>query len=207
MLPLIELRQVEKHYQGRKALSVDDFTLVEGDRVVLHGRNGSGKSTLLRLLGRISSPEAGSIRFATQLRNKFPGYVPQIGGLVGSLTLQANIELRALLFGQQVGRSELIDELGLAPYQRKSYGQLSVGYQRLAAVAAALVFMPDWLLLDEPFGWLDNANRGILIQVLERVVAQIPLVVIALPERPSKEDLPFMTRYVQVLDGCLCEQA
>lgn len=203
---LIQLRGVEKAYRGRTALSIGELNLYSGDRVLLYGRNGSGKSTLLRLLGRISRPERGHIEFSGELRKGFVGYVPQAGGLAASLSLRANLGLRKYLFRRGPEGSAHLEELGLVRHLATRFSELSSGYQRLAAVSAALSIEPAWLLLDEPFGWLDANNRETLINVLNRAMdgSAIALAVIALPEC---ERLPFITRTIQVEEGRLCGES
>lgn len=181
-MSLIELEQVEKRYGGERVLAVESLALGAGERVLIIGANGSGKSTLLRLLAGVSRPDRGRVR--RNLSAATLAYVPQSGGLYSELSMRENLALRRRLWNRIPMPPEsawYIHDLGLEPLLDKTPTELSGGFQRLAAVAAALHVEPDWLLLDEPFYGLDSERRDRLVAGLRELAGSLGLLVITAP--------------------------
>jgi ABC-2 type transport system ATP-binding protein len=133
-----------------------------GARACLLGPNGAGKSTSIRLLQGALTPTTGEVRLlgipvaspdylAARRRT---GTVPQGPGMYTDLTVSEYLILARQLYGRgDIARIEEVFELG--PHRGKMLAQLSGGYQRRIALAAALLSEPDVLLLDEPTVGLD----------------------------------------------------
>jgi ABC-type multidrug transport system ATPase subunit len=184
-------------------LDIDRLEFVEGERVLVGGENGSGKSTLLRVLSGAASADAGRIEHGEGLVGLRVGYVPQSGGLYSDLTVRRNLALRRSLYGCKPLAPEdawYVDDLVLAPHLDRQVGELSGGFQRLAAFAAALHVDPGWLLLDEPFEGLDAAHRDTVLDILRRLAGGVRLIVIA---APNAGDYPDATRVVELRRGQL----
>ena len=200
---LIRLEGVEKHYGSTRVLGVESLSIYEGDRVLLRGDNGSGKSTLLRLAAGIIQPDEGLVWRADELRKQRLGYVPQAGGLYEDLTVRNNLHLRRRLYGlRAVDPASLpyIGRLGLTPFLDKRFIELSGGYQRLAAVAAAFAVDPGWLLLDEPFGGVDEHGCSALLDQLYRREADLAAMIIT---DPSGETVLHTSRVIEMSNGRL----
>src|SRR5215470_1831531 len=101
---LLRMADVEKQYGDRKVLSVRDFALAAGDRILLMGANGSGKSTLLRIIAGVTLISRGRLERSPELARMVIGYVPQAGGLYGDMTLRQNLAVFSRLYGTQPGR-------------------------------------------------------------------------------------------------------
>jgi ABC-2 type transport system ATP-binding protein len=182
--PLITLEGVRKTYGGSLAVAIDRLTLRRGQSVALVGRNGSGKSTLLRILGGVSSADAGVIWYHAILSRRRLAYLPQAGGLYTELTLRQNFRLRRRLYGLSevsLARAWYVDDLGLGPYVDRPVGHLSGGFQRLAALAVTLHVEPRWLLLDEPLGGVDVSGRAVVNQRLAELTRRLDLCVVTSP--------------------------
>jgi osmoprotectant transport system ATP-binding protein len=182
---MIAFEKVSKTYPGLPAPILYEVSLKVrvGEIMVLLGSSGSGKTTLLRLVNRLLLPDRGVVRFDGQDAASFDvislrrrcGYVLQEAGLLPHLNVVENIELlpsvmegASLLASRrahlQAARREHARELlklvGLSDELAGRYPrQLSGGQQQRVNVARALALDPPVLLMDEPFGALDEITR------------------------------------------------
>ena len=133
------------------------------------GPSGCGKTTLLRIIGGLLRPTAGEALIearapAEAQRNRGIGYIFQDPALLPWRSVLGNIRLPLeidSLRGRELRDPEgLLDLVGLAGFGRYYPQQLSGGMQHRVALARALVFNPDLLLMDEPFGALDEITRS-----------------------------------------------
>jgi NitT/TauT family transport system ATP-binding protein len=169
----IELDGVGKRFrlngQEFEAVSGVSFAVEKGEFVSLIGPSGCGKSTLLKLIADIVQPSEGRIQvegsspFEARRRRVF-GMVFQDPVLLPWRNLTDNVALPLEIVGSRqraVARSprQLIDLVGLSGFEAAMPEQLSGGMKQRAAIARALVLNPAVLLLDEPFGALDEITR------------------------------------------------
>ncbi|WP_431838567.1 ABC transporter ATP-binding protein [Cellulomonas sp. Y8] len=169
---------------GRSVTALEhvDLTVGAGEFVSLIGPSGCGKSTLLRLVADLDRPTSGSIAVfgkpAEQARLGHDyGIAFQQAGLLPWRTVRANIELPLQLHGVGRGaRRERADEMlalvGLTDFADHFPDQLSGGMQQRVAIARALAERPSLLLMDEPFGALDEMTRERLQSELVRICAE-----------------------------------
>jgi len=182
----VAVQQVSRVFGGRGgdvvALQDVDLTVAAGEFVSLIGPSGCGKSTLLRLVADLDEPTAGTVRvFGRSAREarlaRDYGIAFQQAGLLPWRTVRANVELPLALAGTgRAGRRERADELlalvGLADVADRHPDQLSGGMQQRVAIARALAESPSLLLMDEPFGALDEMTREHLQAQLLRICAE-----------------------------------
>ncbi|WP_067224717.1 ABC transporter ATP-binding protein [Stappia indica] len=164
------------------ALSDIDLAIGEGDFVSLIGPSGCGKTTLLRVIADLEAPTGGSISVngmtPSQARAKRAyGYVFQAAALYPWRTIADNIALPLEIMGFAKGEREErirrnMELVNLAGFERKYPWQLSGGMQQRASIARALSFDPDLLLMDEPFGALDEIVRDHLNEQLLKLWAK-----------------------------------
>ncbi|MFC9916981.1 ABC transporter ATP-binding protein [Agromyces binzhouensis] len=167
-------RGVERVFTGAKgaevtALTGIELTVHDGEFVSLIGPSGCGKSTLLRLIADLDEPTAGEIRVfgktSRQARiDQSYGIAFQQAGLLPWRTVAANIELPLQLHGADASTrrarvAELLELVGLADFAKHYPDQLSGGMQQRVAIARSLAEQPRLLLMDEPFGALDEMTR------------------------------------------------
>ena len=198
---LIRVEQVRKRYGRRSVLQVDELSIFPGERVAVTGANGCGKSTLLKLLTRVAPPTRGSVHWSSAIAGSTVGYVPQQGGLYEELTVQDNLDLRRNLYGKiaiDPGGQGYVRALGLKPLLQQRFSQLSGGFRKLAALAAALHVDPDWLVLDEPLAGVGQELAEAFLDELGAREAGLHAVIIA---SPRSDAYPRATRTIELEEG------
>jgi NitT/TauT family transport system ATP-binding protein len=183
----VEVVGVDKIFVGKKKATVTaleniDLTVAPGEFVSLIGPSGCGKSTLLRLIADLDAPTAGSItvfgKTARQARiDQEYGIAFQQAGLLPWRTVSGNIELPLELHGvagpaRKARSAELLALVGLSDFAEHYPDQLSGGMQQRVAIARSLAESPRLLLMDEPFGALDEMTRERMQTELVRITAE-----------------------------------
>ncbi|UYQ65407.1 amino acid ABC transporter ATP-binding protein [Streptomyces peucetius] len=186
--PLIELRDVNKHFGQLHVLQDINLAVGRGEVVVVIGPSGSGKSTLCRAMNRLETIESGRITIDGQplpeegkalakLRADV-GMVFQSFNLFAHKTVMANVSLgpvkvRGLKKEEAERRSrELLDRVGLADQASKFPAQLSGGQQQRVAIARALAMDPKVMLFDEPTSALDPEMINEVLEVMQQLAAE-----------------------------------
>jgi len=159
-----------------EALSEIDLKVDRGEFISLIGPSGCGKTTLLRVIASLEQPTSGSLKVdgvspREARENRAYGYVFQAPGLYPWRNIARNVALPLEIMGlskaeQQNRVAANLDLVNLKGFERKYPWQLSGGMQQRASIARALSVEPDLLLMDEPFGALDEIVRDHLNQQL-----------------------------------------
>jgi NitT/TauT family transport system ATP-binding protein len=184
--PAVELRDVHKTFAARRgtveALQGIDLTIDRGEFVSLIGPSGCGKSTLLRIIADLLAPSSGDVSVngkpARRARlDQDYGIAFQQAGLLDWRTVFGNIELPLELHGvdrakRRARAQELLELVGLTEFARHRPPQLSGGMQQRVAIARALAESPTLLLMDEPFGALDEMTRERMQNELVRIAGE-----------------------------------
>jgi glutamate transport system ATP-binding protein len=183
--PLIELRDVNKHFGQLHVLQHIDLTVGRGEVVVVIGPSGSGKSTLCRAINRLETIESGSIlidgqplpeegKALARLRADV-GMVFQSFNLFAHKTVLANVSLGQIkVRGRKKDEAEkrsrrLLERVGLADQADKYPAQLSGGQQQRVAIARALAMDPKVMLFDEPTSALDPEMINEVLEVMQQL--------------------------------------
>lgn len=185
-----------------RVLDGADLAVHRGESVAVMGASGSGKSTLLHLLGGLDQPTSGDVRFAGEsigsysaeqlasYRNRRIGFIFQFHHLLPEFTALENILMPTLIRTdhREDPRSralELMDRLQIAHRREHRPSECSGGEQQRIAIARALINRPDLVLADEPTGNLDQANAGVVLDLLLDVRAAEGLTMILVTHDPA----------------------
>ncbi|MGW2986169.1 amino acid ABC transporter ATP-binding protein [Streptomyces goshikiensis] len=186
--PLIELRDVNKHYGTLHVLQDINLTVGRGEVVVIIGPSGSGKSTLCRTINRLETVESGTIlldgkplpdegKDLAGLRAEV-GMVFQSFNLFAHKTVLANVSLAQIKVRKRKKEEadkrsrQLLERVGLADQADKYPAQLSGGQQQRVAIARALAMSPKALLFDEPTSALDPEMINEVLEVMQQLAQE-----------------------------------
>jgi NitT/TauT family transport system ATP-binding protein len=199
--PVVRLAGVDKSFVAggdvsTAALSGIDLEIRRGEFVSLIGPSGCGKSTLLRIIGDLTQPSAGQVTVngkpaAAARRGREYGMVFQAPVLFDWRRVEDNVRLPLELLG--MGRTqreerarEMLALVELTDFARHYPYQLSGGMQQRVAIARALALEPDLLLMDEPFGALDEMTRermnSEVLRIWEKTGITVVFVTHSIPE-------------------------
>lgn len=182
---IAEFKNVVKKYgtgEGTQ-LAVDhiNFTIEEGEFVVILGQSGAGKSTVLNMLGGMDQPTEGCVTVADReisamndkqlgaYRADVIGFIFQFYNLLPSLTAYENIALVRSIVKDAGNADELLELVGLSHCRDKFPAQMSGGEQQRVSIARALAKNPKILLGDEPTGALDSETGVIVLELLQKL--------------------------------------
>lgn len=180
---LIEFKKVTKEYKiGEvpiKALDGVDFSISEGEFVVILGASGAGKSTILNILGGMDTATSGQVfvgdqeitnfneRKLTEYRGEKVGFVFQFYNLIPNLNALENVEFATEVCKNHLDPKEILHKVGLTDRILSFPSQLSGGEQQRVAIARAVAKNPLLLLCDEPTGALDYVTGKSVLQLLQ----------------------------------------
>ena len=177
---MLQISHLYADYGGKPALEDINLTLESGELLVVLGPSGCGKTTLLNLIAGFVPYQHGSIQLAGK-RIEGPGaergVVFQNEGLLPWRNVQDNVAFGLQLAGiEKMQRLEIahqmLKKVGLEGAEKRYIWQLSGGQRQRVGIARALAANPQLLLLDEPFGALDEVTRADMQQLLLSVIAR-----------------------------------
>lgn len=180
----LEISALNKNFGGQTVLQDINLSVGEGEFLTFLGPSGSGKTTLLRLVGGFERPDQGQIFLEGQEISQLPPHKRRVNTVFQNYALFPHLTVyQNIAFGlQNLGLNraaihrkveEALEMVQLAEYGPRFPEQLSGGQQQRVALARALVMEPKVLLLDEPFGALDQKLRKemqIELKALQRKV-------------------------------------
>ncbi|PWW08724.1 putative ABC transport system ATP-binding protein [Paenibacillus cellulosilyticus] len=183
MKTLIEFKNVTKQYRigevSIKALDGVDFSIAEGEFVVILGASGAGKSTILNILGGMDTATSGQVivggeeitrlkdKRLTAYRGEQVGFVFQFYNLIPNLNALENVEFATEVCKDHLDAKKVLAQVGLQDRARNFPSQLSGGEQQRVAIARAVAKNPLLLLCDEPTGALDYITGKSVLKLLQ----------------------------------------
>lgn len=170
---MLELKDVSLSFGALEVLRGASLTLGQGERIAITGPSGCGKTSLLHVVAGLLHPDSGLVRN----RAARTACVFQEPRLLPWLSAEENVSIVMPHGTQGQDALMLLKKLGLADSAEKHPCELSGGMQQRAALARALAYAPDLLLLDEPFRALDAASKALAIDAVnERADCAVILV-------------------------------
>ena len=179
---VVEFKDVVKEYgegEGKQiAVNHVDFTIDEGEFVVILGQSGAGKSTVLNMLGGMDTPTSGTVtvdgaevssmndKKLSDYRADKIGFIFQFYNLIPSLTAYENVALTKSIVKNALDPIEMLERVGLKDHAKKFPSQMSGGEQQRVSIARALSKNPKIILGDEPTGALDSETGVIVLKLL-----------------------------------------
>ena len=184
-MSFIEFKNVDKIYHmGDTIVKANDdvnFTIDEGEFVVVVGPSGAGKTTILNILGGMDTISSGSVKVGDKVISSFNekqltlyrredvGFVFQFYNLMPHLTAKENVELANEIVKKPLNTEETLIKVGLKNRMNNFPSQLSGGEQQRVAIARAIAKNPAILLCDEPTGALDYETGKQILKLLKEV--------------------------------------
>ena len=223
---MIELSQIKKAFnQGQPneywALNGIDLRLEAGKVTAFRGPSGSGKTTLLTLVGCLSRPTSGRVRFKgqdisglperflTEIRRQSFGFIFQQFNLIKGLTAIENVILPGFPSGRPraeliAAAEQILEQLKLSHRRMAKVEWLSGGEQQRVAIARALINNPEVIIADEPTANLDTALSREFMAILEGFTADGKTVLLTSHDRLVVESAA-VHRVIGMRDGCLVD--
>jgi ABC-2 type transport system ATP-binding protein len=182
----LEIDGISKRYGQTVAVRDLAFDVRAGELFGFVGRNGAGKTTTMRIVLGVLRPDEGEVRWAgrplDQAARRKIGYMPEERGLYPKMRLADQLAYLGELHGMagaeaHASAAHWLDRFGLKDRAHDDVQALSLGNQQRVQLAAALVFGPEILVLDEPFAGLDPVAVDVMSSVLrERADAGLPVI-------------------------------
>ncbi len=187
--PVLDVSGIGKVFGNRLVFRRVTFAMAPGESIAITGANGSGKSTLVRIVAGVLSPSAGEVTLREDGRAVRPEQRPMRAGLVApylnvydGLSARENLSFLMRARGQRADEGWIEDVLrrvGLDARADDPVSAYSSGMKQRARIAAALLFAPPLLLLDEPTSNLDRAGILMVAEVMAEHTARGGLLVVA----------------------------
>ena len=219
MSTAIQFEDITKKYEGKMIIEKLDLSIKQGEFVTIIGSSGCGKTTTLKMVNGLIKPEKGTIRIhgediqtkdITALRGTI-GYAIQGSVLFPHMDVEQNIAYVPNLLNKKdkektkAAVSKWMKIVGLPDEMRQRYPvELSGGQQQRVGIARALAASPDILLMDEPFGAVDEITREQLQKEIKRIHEQTKITILFVTHDKS-EALKLGTK-VLVMDHGKIEQ-
>ena len=198
---LLEVKQLEVHYGGIRAVAGVDLAIGEGELVCLIGANGAGKTSTLKAICGLVSSKSGLVRYAGEDVSHAPVHVlprkglvmvPEGRGIFPQLTVEENLAMGAYAHGGGDPAAQYERFPRLAERRKQVAGTLSGGEQQMLALARALMTRPKLLLLDEPSMGLAPMMVTKIFELVRDIAAQG--VTILLVEQNARAALELASR-------------
>jgi len=205
----IKVENLQKQFRRNVALDNLSFELTGAGPFGIVGPDGAGKTTLMRIFAGIMAFQGKvnvcGFRYPSESEKakKMLGYMPQAFGLYRDLSVKENLEFYGRIFGMtssgiKARMPELLEFSRLAPFVNRPAAKLSGGMKQKLALSSCLMHKPDLLILDEPGAGVDPISRREFWQIIQELVTQGIMVVVATTYMDEAEKC---ARVIYLYDG------
>ena len=212
-MSLIEVKDLKIGYEGHIVLDKVDFSIEDGEFVVIVGSNGAGKTTLIKTLLGLVKPINGSINF-NGLKQEFIGYMPQetkvdsnFPASVYEIVLSGT--LNKTLFYTKKEKKLALDNLkllGIQDLKDKSFQELSGGQRQKVLLARSLCSTDKLLILDEPSNNLDRESKKDLYKIIQELNKKHNITIIMITHDLDHGNL-IGNKIISVTDGTVISES
>lgn len=218
-MAFVEFKNVRKVYQSGEvkveAVKGVNFTINEGELVIIVGPSGAGKTTVLNMLGGMDDCTSGDIFLdgaeiskynrnqLIKYRREEVGFVFQFYNLVQNLTTVENVELASQICKKSLDAETCLIDVGLGERLKNFPSQLSGGEQQRVAIARALAKNPKLMLCDEPTGALDYVTGKNILKLLQDTCKNNGKTVVIITHNAAFEAIG--DRVIRVSNGTVSE--
>lgn len=208
---MIKVSKLYKYYGKVLANNNINFTINDGEFVVILGPSGAGKSTLLNILGGIDVASEGKViinskeissmneKQLTEYRREYVGFVFQFYNLMPNLTALENVELASELVKDSIDAKYALELVGLTHRLHNFPQELSGGEQQRVAIARAIAKKPKILLCDEPTGALDYNTGKQVLKLLYNICKKTNTIVLVITH--NKAISKMADRVIEISDA------
>ncbi|MDE6450851.1 MAG: ABC transporter ATP-binding protein [Odoribacter sp.] len=218
---IIRFENVGKSYGNHPVLEHFNLTIQKGEFITIIGSSGSGKTTLLKMVNGLLTPDRGSVYINGKnisqenqnLLRRNIGYVIQGTGLFPHMTVRKNIAYVLTLLKHRNKEhirqtvEHLIQIVGLEEEMLERYpSELSGGQRQRVGIARALAASPEILLMDEPFGAVDEITRKMLQAEITRIHQELKVTIVFITH-DIREALTLGSRVIVMKDGHIEQDA
>ncbi len=218
-MAFVEFKDVRKVYQSGEikveAVRGVDFTINEGEFVIMVGPSGAGKTTILNMLGGMDTCTEGDILLdgsqvsqynrnqLVKFRREEIGFVFQFYNLIQNLTALENVELASQICKNPLDARQCLLDVGLGERLNNFSSQLSGGEQQRVAIARALAKNPKLVLCDEPTGALDYQTGKNILKLLQHTCRDNGKTIVIITHNSAFEALG--DRVIRINNGTVTE--
>ncbi|MBR2950224.1 MAG: ABC transporter ATP-binding protein [Lachnospiraceae bacterium] len=211
----VKFDKVSKIYQMGEveicAVDEIDFSIAQGEFVVIVGPSGAGKTTVLNILGGMDTATKGHVyvdgsdiaaytpKQLIGYRREDIGFVFQFYNLIPNLTAQENVELALQICKEPLDARTVLEDVGLGERLKNFPAQLSGGEQQRVSIARALAKNPKLLLCDEPTGALDYQTGKAILKLLQDTCREKGMTVIVITHNLAVA--PMADRVIRIKNG------
>lgn len=183
-MSVISLKNINKSFGSNKILENFNLEIKKGESIAILGKSGSGKSTLLNIIGLLDEFDSGefnilenknikpSSKEAEKLRRYEIGYIFQNFALIDNVTVSENLDIslayRDDIEDKNIAKLKMLEEVGLEDKIDSKVYELSGGEQQRVSIAMVFLKPCNIILADEPTGSLDDMNKKIIMEFLEK---------------------------------------
>ncbi|UKS25139.1 ATP-binding cassette domain-containing protein [Paenibacillus sp. HWE-109] len=181
MTAIVEINNLTKMYKNKRGIQEVNMTVQQGDIYGFFGPNGAGKTTVMKIMTGLARPQQGHVKlFGHDVSTQYEQAMSKVGVLIETaeaftfMSGRKNLELAARFY-PGIGKQrvdEVLEIVGLTPFQQEKVAGYSLGMKQRLGLAAAMLSKPELLILDEPTNGLDIEGMVHIREIILRLARE-----------------------------------